>query len=205
VTSAIAAGAFDQRAGPLIVRRSDEIGALARAFNQMSRELAALYASLAEQVADRTAALQTALADVQARAEAQARLLAEVKQQRTTIRELSVPVIPISASTLVLPLVGALDTERLRLLQEQALRATERGRARTLILDITGVPVVDSQVAQGFLTVVQTARLLGVEVLLVGIRPEVAQAIVGLGLNLPGIQTYASLQDALSRRSLNGT
>jgi rsbT co-antagonist protein RsbR len=116
---------------------------------------------------------------------------------------MSVPVLSVTSSTLVLPLVGALDTARLRLLQDQALRAIERAPIRTLILDITGVPLVDSQVAQGLLMVVQAARLLGTEVLLVGIRPEVAQAIVGLGMSLPGLRTYNDLQSALSRQVTN--
>jgi len=112
-------------------------------------------------------------------------------------------VLPVTSSTLVMPLVGALDTARLRLLQDQALRAIERAPIRTLILDITGVPLVDSQVAQGLLMVVQAARLLGTEVLLVGIRPEVAQAIVGLGMSLPGLRAYNDLQSALSRQPTN--
>lgn len=154
-------------------------------------------------VAERTAALQTALQDVQARADAQASLLDEVQQQRILLRELSVPVIPISASTLIMPLVGALDSTRLQQIQEQALRALEHNSARYLVLDITGVPIVDSQVAQGLLAVVQTARLLGAQVLLVGIRPEVAQAIVGLGLDLRDIYTTSDLQSALSHIALN--
>lgn len=154
-------------------------------------------------VAERTAALQMALQDVQARADAQARLLDEVQQQRILLRELSVPVIPISASTLIMPLVGALDSTRLQQIQEQALRALEHTSARYLVLDITGVPIVDSQVAQGLLSVVQAARLLGAQVLLVGIRPEVAQAIVGLGLDLRDIYTTSDLQSALSHIALN--
>jgi rsbT co-antagonist protein RsbR len=139
-------------------------------------------------VAERTTALQAALAEVQARADEQALLLAELEQQRGTIREISVPVIPISATTLVMPLVGALDTARMRQVQEQA---------HHLILDITGVPIVDDQVAKGLLTVMEAARLLGTQVMLVGIRPEVAQAIIGLGLNLQGIYTASDLQSAL--------
>jgi rsbT co-antagonist protein RsbR len=154
-------------------------------------------------VADRTVDLQHALDEVEAREREQEVLLAENRQQRETIREMSVPVLPVTDSTLVMPLVGALDTERLRLLQDQALRAIERSRTRTLILDITGVPIVDSQVAQGLMVVVQAARLLGTEVLLVGIRPEVAQAIVTLGMNLPGLRTYNDLRSALSRQSTN--
>ena len=176
-----------------------EVAGLATAFNSMTSQLRQSLESLEQRVADRTADLQQALDEVETRAREQERLLEENRQQRETIREMSVPVLPVNDSTLVMPLVGAMDTERLRLLQDQALRAIERSRAKTLILDITGVPIVDSQVAQGLVGVVQAARLLGVEVLLVGVRPEVAQAIVGLGLSLLGLRSYNDLQGALSR------
>jgi rsbT co-antagonist protein RsbR len=149
-------------------------------------------------VHERTQALQVALTEVESRSAAQTRLLAELEQQREVIRETSVPVLPISHSTLVMPLIGALDTERLRQVQERALKSIEQLRASHLLLDITGVPIVDSQVAQGLIGVVQAARLLGTEVALVGIRPEVAQAVVGLGLDLSAISTHSSLQSGLS-------
>jgi rsbT co-antagonist protein RsbR len=160
-------------------------------------ELTSIRASLETTVVDRTAALQTALSETQARAEEQARLLAEIEQQRGVIRDLSVPVIPISADTLVIPLVGTLDGARLRQLQEQSLRALERASARMLVLDVTGVPIVDSEVAQGFLMTVRSARLLGADVILVGIRPEVAQTLVGLGVQLDEVHTFSDLQSAL--------
>jgi rsbT co-antagonist protein RsbR len=162
-------------------------------------ELKGIRASLEVTVAERTAALQTALDEVQARAEEQARMFEEIEYQRATIKDLSVPVIPISATTLVMPLVGALDSTRLRQLQEQSLQALERTSARTLVFDITGVPIVDTQVAQGLLMTVRAARLLGAEVALVGIRPEVAQSIVGLGLELRDVSTFSDLQSALDR------
>jgi rsbT co-antagonist protein RsbR len=168
-----------------------------------SQALSRANTGLEQIVAERTAALQAALQDVQARSDRQASLLDEVQQQRILLREMSVPVIPISASTLVMPLVGALDSTRLQQIQEQALRALEHTSARYLVLDITGVPIVDSQVAQGLLSVVQAARLLGAQVMLVGIRPEVAQAIVGLGLDLRDIYTTSDLQSALSHIALN--
>jgi rsbT co-antagonist protein RsbR len=152
---------------------------------------------LEQRIADRTAALQEALSDVQSRAALQARLLEEVEQQRVMIRHMSVPVIPVSDTTVIIPLVGSLDTERLDQLNEQALQTIERTGVRHLILDITGVVLVDSQVAQGIIVVVQSARLLGAQVILVGVRPEVAQAIVQLGLVLDGIQTFSTLQAAL--------
>lgn len=144
-------------------------------------------------------ALQEAFEQVQQQAEEQARLLAENTQQRETIRELGVPVLPISATSLVMPLVGALDTARLQQVQERALDAIQRATARYLVLDITGVPVVDTQVAQGLIGVVQAARLLGARVVLVGVRPEVAQAMVTLGIRLDGIQTAATLADGLEQ------
>jgi anti-anti-sigma regulatory factor len=160
-------------------------------------ELKGIRASLEQTVNERTMDLQKALADVQQRAEEQARLLEENEHQRTTIKDLAVPVIPISATTLVMPLVGALDSTRLRQLQEQSLQALERTSASKLVIDITGVPVVDTQVAQGLLMTVRAARLLGAHVTLVGIRPEVAQAIVGLGLDLSDVSTFSNLQSAL--------
>ena len=164
-------------------------------------ELSSIRASLETIVAERTAALQSALDDVEARAEEQEHLLREIELQRETIKDLNVPVIPISATTLVMPLVGALDSTRLRHLQEQSLQALERTSARVLILDITGVPVVDSHVAQGLLMTVRSARLLGAEVSLVGIRPEVAQTIVGLGIELRDVRTFSDLHSALDRIS----
>jgi rsbT co-antagonist protein RsbR len=166
---------------------------------EREEELKRVHATLEQTIGERTSALQTALDDLKSRAAAQAHLLEEVEAQRATIKDLAVPVIPISATTLVMPLVGALDTTRLQQLQEQSLHALERTSARSLILDITGVPVVDSQVAQGLLMTVRAARLLGAHATLVGIRPEVAQAIVGLGLDLRDVNTFSDLQSALSR------
>jgi rsbT co-antagonist protein RsbR len=160
-------------------------------------------AGLEATVTARTAELQGALAEVRQRAELQDRLLREIEQQRSTILDLSVPVIPISATTLIMPLVGALDSARLMQIQEQALHTIERSSATHLIMDITGVPIVDTQVAHGLLGVVGAARLLGAEVLLVGIRPEVAQAIVGLGLSLDGMRTASDLQSVLGHFGVN--
>ncbi len=172
--------------------------ALTRALAR-EEELHSIRASLEETVTERTSALQTALTEVQTRAAEQTGLLAEIEDQRAMIRDLSVPVIPINATTLVMPLVGALDSNRLRQLQEQSLHALERTSARKLVFDITGVPIVDTQVAQGLLMTIRAARLLGAEVALVGIRPEVAQSIVGLGIDLRDVSTFSDLQSALAR------
>jgi rsbT co-antagonist protein RsbR len=154
-------------------------------------------AELETQVAVRTAELESLLQHEQAHTAEQARLLAENEQQRATIRALSLPVLPISSQVLVMPIVGVVDSERMEILRQEALRTLERARATTLVLDITGVSVVDRAVAQGLVSVVQAARLLGVKVWLVGIRPEVAQALVELQVDLSGMRTSATLQDVL--------
>ncbi len=170
-----------------------------RQYQERETELRSYSADLEDLVAERTSDLQDALLHAQARTEEQARLLEENEAQRKMIHELSVPVLPITSDTLVMPLVGALDNTRLSLIQERALQAVERTAARYLLLDITGVPQVDAQIAQGLLAVVQAARLMGTETVLVGIRPEVAQAIVHTGIQLGSIATVSNLQAALTR------
>ncbi|MGC8801225.1 MAG: anti-anti-sigma factor [Chloroflexus aggregans] len=167
---------------------------------QNAARLAELNTTLELQVEQRTKALQIALRDLEQRTAEQARLLAENEQQRQVIRELSVPVLPVNNTTLVMPLIGALDTARIVNMQQQALNQIEHTNARELIIDVTGVPVIDSQVAKGLLQLVEAARLMGTQVILVGIRPEVAQTLVTLGIDLHHIRTYSTLQAALAKR-----
>jgi rsbT co-antagonist protein RsbR len=171
--------------------------------NEINTALEQARADLEGQVAMRTADLRGVLADVQARAEAQAQLLDENTQQRNAIREMSVPILPVSAEAIVIPLIGALDSHRLRIIQEQALQAISQSSARYVLLDITGVSVVDTQVAQGLMSVVQAARLLGAEVILVGVRPEVAQTVVSLGMDLSGVPTRQSLREGIAYTTTN--
>lgn len=194
MTRRVASGDFSSR---IVVTSADEVGALQRNFHAMSTTLAQQASELAQQLQ----ALEAERTKVEATQVELATQLATIAAQRDLIREMSVPVLPISRDTLVMPLVGALDSARLAQIQEQALGRLEATRARRLLLDITGVPVVDSQVAQGLLSVVQAARLLGAEAILVGIRPEVAQAIVGLGLDLGGVRTHSDLHSALLVRA----
>ncbi|GAB4122096.1 MAG: hypothetical protein OHK0050_31640 [Roseiflexaceae bacterium] len=84
------------------------------------------------------------------------------------------------------------------LLQEQALQAVAQSRAQYVLLDITGVPLIDSAVTQGLQMVVQSAQLLGAKVILVGVRPEVAQTIVMLGIDMRNVPTLTSLQDGIA-------
>ncbi len=161
-------------------------------------QLAALNASLEAQVAQRTAALQTALRDLEQRTAEQARLLAENEQQRQAIRELSTPLLPVRAATLVMPLIGALDSARIAEMQQRALAELDRAGARELLIDVTGVPVIDTQVAKGLAQLVDAARLMGARVILVGIRPEVAQTLVTLGVDWHQVRAFSTLEAALA-------
>lgn len=120
-----------------------------------------------------------------------------ITSQRSVIRELSTPIVPISEGTLVLPLIGAIDTTRAQQITESLLAAIGEQRADTVIVDITGIPVVDTQVAHYLLQATQAARLLGAQVILVGITPEVAQTIVQLGIDLSSIVTCSTLREGL--------
>ncbi|MCX7790627.1 MAG: STAS domain-containing protein [Chloroflexaceae bacterium] len=184
--------------GAQMVARALVTAAAARAEAEAAnRALTASNASLEARVAERTAALQQ-LADEQAAVAAQLQASLETQQElNRVIAALSMPVIPISDRVLVAPIVGNLDTERTQLLLTTVLDEVEAVRARTVVLDITGVAVVDTQVAAALLRVADAVRLMGAETLLVGIRPEVAQTLVHLGVNLGELRTAATLQDGL--------
>jgi rsbT co-antagonist protein RsbR len=98
-----------------------------------------------------------------------------------------------------MPLVGALNADRLLLFQDRALHAIEQTHASRLLIDVTGVAVIDSEIAQGLVGTVQAARLLGTSAALVGIRPEVAQTLVGIGVDLSEVGTFKDLRTALDR------
>lgn len=156
-------------------------------------------ANLQERVAERTQELQQALREIERQMAEQGRLLAENERQRELIQGLSMPVLPVGRATLVMPLIGELDDSRIQLAQSTALRAIDQTGARHLVLDITGLPFVDTTVATGIIRMVQAARLLGANVTLAGVRPEVAQTMVALGIDLVNVNTAADLASALQR------
>lgn len=146
----------------------------------------------------RTASLQEALQAVEQRETHLRQTLTELRASQQAVRELSAPVVPVLRGVLVAPLVGALDADRARELTENVLNAVTEQRARYVIFDITGVPVVDTQVAQVLLQTTAAVKLLGARAMLVGIRPEVAQTIISLGLDMGALTTYPDLQEAIA-------
>ncbi|HEY0601574.1 MAG TPA: STAS domain-containing protein [Herpetosiphonaceae bacterium] len=121
-----------------------------------------------------------------------------IEQQAATLAELSTPLLAISESTVVMPLIGAIDTRRVQHIMDTLLSGVADRRARTVILDITGVSVVDTQVANALIQSAQAVKLLGAEAVLTGIRPEVAQTLVQLGVSLQGVVTRGTLQDGIA-------
>lgn len=124
---------------------------------------------------------------------------AVIETQRQKLADLSTPLIPIADRILTMPLVGTLDPERAEQILMTLLEGVSRAGASVAILDITGVAVVDTQAASALLRAAQAARLLGAEVILSGIRAEVAQTLVGLGVELGSIITTSSLKTAIDR------
>jgi anti-anti-sigma factor len=120
-----------------------------------------------------------------------------ISAQRSLIQELSTPVIPISDAILIVPLIGAIDSARAQRITEALLQAIARHGAQYMIVDITGIAIIDTAVAHHLLQAARSIRLLGAQVMLVGISPEVAQTLVGLGIDFEGLSTRATLQSGL--------
>ncbi|MEU2748547.1 STAS domain-containing protein [Streptomyces collinus] len=121
-----------------------------------------------------------------------------IARQREQLHEVATPVIKLWESTVAVPLIGTLDSARSQVVMESLLDAIVAERARYAILDITGVPTVDSLVAQHLMKTVAAARLMGAECIVSGIRPAIAQTIVHLGIDLGTVLTRSSLEDALA-------
>ncbi len=121
-----------------------------------------------------------------------------ILRQQEEMLELSTPVVNLWEGILALPLVGTLDSARTQVVMESLLQRIVDTGAEIAIIDITGVPTVDTLVAQHLLKTVTAARLMGADCIISGIRPQIAQTIVHLGVDLQGVLTKASLADALA-------
>lgn len=159
----------------------DEIGLLGATFNQMTTTLRQHIAERQEQEQARQA-LQEQV----------------IEAQRVALLELSTPLIPVAEGVVVMPLIGAIDSQRAQHIMEILLNGVTERRATVAILDITGVKVVDTQVASVLVMIAQAVQLLGAQVVLPGIQPRIAQMLVGLGIDLRGIVTYGMLQDGIA-------
>jgi rsbT co-antagonist protein RsbR len=120
-----------------------------------------------------------------------------IRQQQEAIRELSTPVLQVRERLLILPIIGVLDGQRARQLTEQLLRGIRLKRARVVVIDITGVPTIDSTVANHLVQTVDASRLMGASVIISGLSPEIAQTLVTLGVDLSKVNAVGDLQGGI--------
>lgn len=120
-----------------------------------------------------------------------------VSLQKIALQELSAPLIPVIEGITIMPLIGTIDTERAKQIMENLLTGVVKQRSEVVLIDITGVPVVDTMVAHHIIQAAEAVRLVGAKCMICGIRPEIAQTIVSLGINLNEIVTKNSLKKGI--------
>ena len=120
-----------------------------------------------------------------------------IRQQQEAIRELSTPVLQVRERLLILPIIGVIDPQRARQITEQLLRGIRANRAKVVVIDITGVPTVDSTVANHMVQTVDASRLMGATVIVTGLSSEIAQTLVTIGVDLSRMRTVGDLQGGI--------
>jgi len=120
-----------------------------------------------------------------------------IREQQEAIRELSTPVLPVRERLLILPIIGLIDAQRARQLTEQLLHAIRSNRAKVVVIDITGVPAMDSNVANHLVRAVEASRLLGAMVIVTGLSPEIARTLVTIGVDLGKMNTVGDLRGGI--------
>jgi rsbT co-antagonist protein RsbR len=122
-----------------------------------------------------------------------------IRQQQEAIRELSTPVLQVRERLLILPIIGVLDSQRARQVTEQLLRGIRSNRAKVVVVDITGVPTVDSTVANHLVQTVEASRLMGASVIITGLSSEIAQTLVTIGVDLSKMTAVGDLQGGIEQ------
>ncbi|HZI75743.1 MAG TPA: STAS domain-containing protein [Gemmatimonadales bacterium] len=120
-----------------------------------------------------------------------------IRQQQEAIRELSTPVLQVRERLLILPIIGVIDSQRARQLTEQLLRGIRNNRAKVVVVDITGVPTIDSTVANHLVQTVEASRLMGASVIITGLSSEIALTLVTIGLDLSKMNAVGDLQGGI--------
>lgn len=177
----------------------DEIGQLAQGFNSMIQQLRTTQEGLEHLVTQRTAQLSQSLAAQEEQADALRESLQQQQQLNEVVLQLSVPVIPAIERTLVIPLIGNFYEERGSVIAQHILQQIERFGAHTIILDLTGVTFLTTEAAHRLIDVAHASALLGAHAILVGVRPEIAQTMVSLGVDLGVFEHMSTLQEALAQ------
>jgi len=165
---------------------ADEFSVLEAALNIYNQELAAARAQNERYIAE----LEQSKRELQEQ-------LTTIARQQLAIHELSTPTVEVWEDILLLPVIGTLDSQRAQEMTEKLLDRVKHSRSRCIIIDITGVELVDTTTANAVLKMTRAARLLGAMCVLTGIRPEIARTMIQLGVDLEGLRTLRTLKDGL--------
>ena len=190
--AAAAAGVFTEMV-PVDDSRIDELSAVEHGVNLMLEDIA----RLRQQDADRNRQLEQMLELTQAQARKLEEALDTIRNQQQSIAELSTPILQLWDDVLAMPIIGVVDTRRSLDIMEKLLQEVSSRQSRFVILDITGVEVVDTKTADHFIKVTKAARLLGASCIVSGIRPAVAQTLVEIGVDMSSLSTVSTMRNAL--------
>jgi rsbT co-antagonist protein RsbR len=187
--SAISTGEFDQAtAQPEGDPSTDPVAALEETVRLLGRDLKEVLTANDQY----TQELERSAADA-------AEKLATIERQQVAIQELSTPIVEIWDDVLTLPIVGVVDSRRAMEMTERLLYQIVERRARCVIIDITGVEVVDTMTADHFIKMTRASSMLGALCVVSGISPDIAQTLAKVGVDLNGVETLRTLKDALRR------
>lgn len=126
----------------------------------------------------------------------------KIEKEHEQFLKLSAPVVPLIDGVAVLPIIGGIDTERAELLMSTVLSESNQKKLTHLFIDLSGTPDVDAMVAYNIFKIIQSLEVVGVKTVIAGIRPEVAQTMVSLGIDFSRVKTYSTLRQALSRHNV---
>jgi rsbT co-antagonist protein RsbR len=160
-------------------------------------ELETAFAIFIEELGEAKRALREALASQEVATRDLAAKLETIEMQQAAIRDLSTPIIEVWSGVLCLPVVGIVDSQRSAEMTETLLETIISKQARTAIVDITGIDVMDTKTADHFIKMAKAVRLLGADCIISGINPGIAQTLTHIGVDLTGIRTLRTLRDAL--------
>ncbi len=190
----VAEGELDQL---VTVHAHNELGVLSRVFNTMTEQLRLNQAQLEQRVAERTAELEHSLTERNRILDELQDSLTAREQLKETVRSLSMPVVAVHDAIIVMPLIGEIDAARAGMLARSLMDGINEHRARIALIDVTGVPLIDSAVAEALLTMMRAAQLLGTHSVLVGVRPEIAQSLLMLDVDLSSVDTRSDLKSGI--------
>ncbi len=186
VVSVLSVGNLDPEKTRIKVTEDDDFSVLEHTLNELSNELLETRTQNQQQME----ALESSRKELEEK-------LATIERQRTAIRDLSTPIIELWEDILTLPIVGIVDTQRSVEMTQRLLHRIVESRARCVIIDVTGVEVVDTMTANHFIKMVTSARLLGAYCVVTGISPNIAQTLTRIGVSFQEVPTLRSLKEGL--------